>query len=65
MPGMPPALRELMLRYCQLGRLLPSETEVMTESDARSRAQVVLAEMAEVKKRIGCFLAAACTRPPE
>src|SRR5262249_8296887 len=58
--GMPPELRALMERYCQLGRLLPPADNDWTE-DPRAMAEVgvVLREMDSVKAQIDEFLAAA------
>ena len=63
MPGMPIELRELMERFCQLGRLLPlpDDLPLLVEDDPRARAEVeiVLAEMARVRAQIDTFLDAA------
>ncbi len=51
---------ELMERYCQLGRLLPSEDEIQEDRMKSAEAKVVLAEMSKTKaamdaiaKRVG------------
>jgi hypothetical protein len=60
---MPPELREMMQRYCQLGRLLPRPGELdVADPHARAEAEVVLAEMRLVKSRIDNFLATAARR---
>jgi hypothetical protein len=53
---MPPELRSLMLRYCQLGRLLPPRggIDVRDPTDA----ELILAEMARIKAQIDDFLTA-------
>jgi len=62
---MPPELRHLMLRYCQLGRLLPRLDDATSLADLdldlseRAGIQLVLNEMAQVKAQVDEFLAAA------
>ena len=60
---MPPELCALMERYCQLGRLLPSQDDIFEDIRVRAEAQIVLREMAQVKARIDAFLAAARAHP--
>jgi hypothetical protein len=55
---MPPELRALMERYCQLGRLLPHKDD-LEDAGTRAEAVVVIAEMKRVKAQIDNFLAAA------
>jgi hypothetical protein len=57
--GMPPELREMMQRYCQLGRLLPHDEAALADPPARAEAKLILEEMAQVKKRIDDFLLSA------
>jgi hypothetical protein len=62
---MPPELRALMERYCQLARLLPQEELDLDPDDpgTRAEAEMVLKEMALVQARIDAMLdAAACER---
>jgi hypothetical protein len=61
---MPKELHALMLRYCQLGRLLP-RIEDLVDEGPRADAEVVLAEMATVKAQIDSFIAAARAALPE
>jgi hypothetical protein len=59
---MPPELRRLMLRYNQLGRLLPQDPELLDFPEdiaGLAEVRIVLAEMAAVKGEIDTFLAAA------
>jgi hypothetical protein len=59
---MPPELRLLMERFCQLGRLLPHEDDledVGNDPHVRAELELVLQEMARVKAQIDEFLAAA------
>jgi hypothetical protein len=60
MSGMPVELRDLMERFCQLGRLLPppADLPLLVEDDPRARAEVeiVLAEMARVRAQIDAFI---------
>ena len=60
---MPPELRAMMERYCQLGRLLPQRDDSLEDSRARAEAEVVLREMGRVKAQIDDFLAVAKRRP--
>ena len=60
---MPPELKRLMERYCELGRLLPAGDDVdraaaLDDPDTRSQAILALAEMDKVKAQIDAFLAA-------
>jgi hypothetical protein len=67
MSGMPAELHDLMLRYCQLGRLLPQDEDMeVTFEDPRALGEVkiILEEMAKVKKRIDDFIAVAGARSP-
>src|SRR5262249_6095972 len=63
--SMPPELRDLMQRYCQLGRLLPQPIEDVSFEDPRERAEIalVIKEMERVKAEIDAFLDAARQRP--
>jgi hypothetical protein len=54
---MPKELRDLMERYCQLGRLLPSMDD-LTDLAACDDAELVLDEMERTKAAIDAFLAA-------
>jgi hypothetical protein len=58
---MPAELRALMERYCQLGSLLPDRDDDVDLENPRTRAgvDIVLEEMARVKREIDEFLAAA------
>jgi len=60
---MPPELKRLMLRYCQLGRLLPPRDDI-ADFDVGQLAgiQLVLDEMGRVKAQIDAFLTAARAR---
>jgi hypothetical protein len=59
---MPRELKRLMLRYCQLGRLLPRLDDATSVADLdldlsdRTGIQLVLNEMAQVKAQIDKFL---------
>jgi hypothetical protein len=54
---MPPELRDLMIRYSQLARLLPQDAcDVVAEQDM---VRLVLAEMELVKAKMDAFIAAA------
>ena len=57
---------ELFERYNALGRLLPQEEDMAVFEDpgVRASAQLILAEMAKVKKRIDDFIAVAGARSP-
>jgi hypothetical protein len=65
---MPPELRHLMLRYCQLGRLLPRREDISSIADfdlsERAGLELVLAEMCRVKAEIDEFLRAAREAEP-
>jgi hypothetical protein len=52
---LPDQLRDLFLRYTQLGLLIPP-LEDLDDPDTRTGAKVVLAEMAEVERQIYEFL---------
>ena len=59
MSGMPPELAALMGRFCQLGRLLPSEADmeiVFDDPPALAEAKVILSEMAKTKSQIDDIL---------
>jgi hypothetical protein len=60
---MPPELKQLLLRFCQLGRLLPRRDEIdsIADFDGSELAgiELVLREMVQVKGAIDEFLAAA------
>jgi hypothetical protein len=57
-PSLSSEIRELMLRYVQLGQLLPQQpSEVLGDKDATQEAEMVLAEMAKVKSKIDARLA--------
>jgi len=58
---MPPELRALMERYCQLGQLLP-HVDDLEDVHVQAGAEVVIIEMARVKSQIDDFLAAARAR---
>ena len=48
---------ELMARYCQLGRLLPTIEDIDTDDDAQlAEVKTVLAEMAKTKAQIDALL---------
>jgi hypothetical protein len=59
--SMPPELRALMQRYCQLGQLLP-HVDDLEDVHVQAGAEVVIIEMARVKSQIDDFLAAARAR---
>ena len=64
---MPDELHDLMLRYCQLGCLLPQDEDMeVTFEDPRALGEVkiILEEMAKVKKRIDDFIAVAGAQSP-
>ena len=64
---MPDELHDLMLRYCQLGRLLPQDEDMeVTFEDPRALGEVkiILEEMAKVKKRIDDFIAVVGAQSP-
>jgi hypothetical protein len=60
---MPPELKCLMLRFCQLGRLLPPRDEIDSiagfDGSELAGIELVLREMVQVKGAIDEFLAAA------
>jgi hypothetical protein len=62
---MPLELKRLMLRYCQLGRLLPRLDDATSLADLdldlseRAGIQLVLDEVARVKAQVDEFLATA------
>jgi hypothetical protein len=59
--SMPPELRALMERYCQLGQLLP-HVDDLEDARVQAGAEMVIREMARVKSQIDDFLAAARAR---
>ena len=64
MTGMPPAFRDLLLRYNALGRLLPQGDEVdraaaLEDEVTRAGCALVLQEMKQVETRIWAALDAA------
>jgi hypothetical protein len=67
---MPPELRRLMLRYCELGRLLPRLDDATSLEDydldlsELAGIQCVLNEMARIKGQIDEFLDS-CRSPRE
>ena len=65
-PGMPKEFRLLLLRYCELGNLLPRDdlATAFQDAGARAEAEIVLQEMEATKQRIDNFLAAARNRAP-
>jgi DDE superfamily endonuclease len=52
------ALGDLMLRFCQLGRLLPQEPD-LADPGTLAEAELVLREMAKVRAEIDEFIDAA------
>ena len=59
-------VRLLLLRYCELGNLLPRDdlATAFQDAGARAEAEIVLREMSTVKQEIDSFLAAARERVP-
>jgi hypothetical protein len=58
-PGMPPELLDLMLRFCQLGHLLPPKEDIkeaVQDPDARASLELVTREMDLVRAQIDEFL---------
>jgi hypothetical protein len=56
-PSLSSEIRELMLRYVQLGQLLPQQpNEILGDKDAVDEAEMVLAEMAKVRRKIDALL---------
>jgi hypothetical protein len=57
---MPPELKNLMLRYCQLGQLLPPPDDISSIAEfslsERAELELVLAELAKVKAAIDAYL---------
>jgi hypothetical protein len=52
-------LLALMRRYNDLGLLLPRDEHALDDPRARTTVQMVLAEMAEVRREMDAFIAAA------
>jgi hypothetical protein len=64
---LPPELKRLMLRYIQLGRLLPEHDDMSSIADfdlsEKAGVKLVLKEMDEVKRAIDEFLNHATPTP--
>jgi hypothetical protein len=53
---MPPELKALMERYCQLGRLLPSADDIDEVHERADEVVLILEEMHSVQREIDKFL---------